>query len=356
RSVGVIVSTLAVLKAGGSYLPLHTDQPVSHLRRIVEQAGVVLVLADHAHIARASELPVPTVVVDEDEPLLPGDASAANPGVVCGGDSLAYVMHTSGSTGTPKAIGVTHRDVVALALDSRWQGGAHERVLFRSPHAFDASTYELWVPLLGGGTVVVAPCGELDTDALAGVLAGGGITAVFLTTALFNLLVEEHPQSLAGVREVWTGGEFVSPAAVAQALKAAPQTKVVHVYGPTETTTFALSHPMNAPYRVREDNIPIGRPMDNTRAYVLDHALQPVSAGVVGELYIAGSGVARGYLGQYALTSSRFVADPFGTAGTRMYRTGDLVRWTSDAEIEFVGRADDQVKIRGYRIELGEIE
>ncbi|OLB63920.1 MAG: hypothetical protein AUI10_13430 [Actinobacteria bacterium 13_2_20CM_2_72_6] len=270
-------------------------------------------------------------------------------------DGLAYVMYTSGSTGTPKGVAVRHRDVVDLALDGRFDGGAHERVLLHSPQAFDAFTYELWVPLLRGGRVVVAPPGDVDATVVARAIAEHGVTAIWLTAGLFRLLVQEAPHCLAGAHQVWTGGDVVPAASVRRALAACPGLTVVDGYGPTETTTFATSYPMPADRTVPEQ-IPIGRPLDNMRCYVLDAGLRPVPVGVPGELYLAGAGLARGYLGRPGLTAQRFVADPFTGPGERMYRTGDVARWRNDGTVEFLGRGDDQVKLRGFRIELGEIE
>ena len=268
---------------------------------------------------------------------------------------LAYVMYTSGSTGQPKGIAITHQDVVDLASDPCWRDGAHHRVLLHSPAAFDASTYELWVPLLSGGQVIIAPPHDLDLTTLHHLITQHQVTGVFLTTALFNLLAEQHPTCLAGVRQVWTGGEMVSPPAIQSVLDECPDTAVVHVYGPTETTTFAIYYPLQSLYRV-ERTVPIGRPMANTQVYVLDANLQLMPPGVVGELYIAGAGLARGYLHRAGLTAERFVACPFSQPGQRMYRTGDLVHWNAEENLEFIGRADDQIKIHGFRIELGEVQ
>nr|QEO73881.1 AMP-dependent synthetase and ligase [uncultured bacterium] len=275
-------------------------------------------------------------------------ASLGARGVAGGGypdsEQLAYVMYTSGSTGKPKGVAVRHCDVVALACDSRFRG--HKRVLFHSPQAFDASTYEIWVPLLNGGQVVVAPPGDVDVALLEEMASQ--VDAMFLTTGLFRMVASDGPGCLAGVREVWTGGEAVPAVAIRRVREACPDVTVVDVYGPTEATTFATCHELTAEV---PDSVPIGRPLDNMRTYVLDHRLRPVPPGVPGELYIAGAGVARGYLDRPGLTAERFVADPFGPG--RMYRTGDIVRWTG--VLEYLGRGDDQVKIRGFRIEPGEV-
>jgi amino acid adenylation domain-containing protein len=352
RSEHLVTAILAVLKAGGAYLPLHSGHPASRHQSIMDLAGVRVLLADSAW--RDRELPdgCTTVVVDDGSAA--GAGSAEPVGAVSHPDQLAYVMFTSGSTGAPKGVGITHRDVLQFAADRMFDGGRHERVLMIAPYAFDASTYELWVPLLRGGTVVVPPPGELDVAVLAKQLAEEHITGLLVTAGLFRVVAEEVPECLANVREVITGGDVVSPGAVRRVLQTCPHTRVRATYGPTETTLFATDHPIGRDEDLSR-GVPIGRPLDNTRAYVLDEALEPVDPGVVGELYLAGSGLARGYVGRPDLTAERFVADPF-VAGERMYRTGDLVRWSADGVLAFVGRVDDQVKIRGFRIEPGEIE
>ncbi|MEV7094866.1 non-ribosomal peptide synthase/polyketide synthase [Amycolatopsis sp. NPDC051045] len=349
RSAAVVVAELAVLKAGGAYLPLDARAPRSRLTALLD--GVRVLVTDDAGLALAQDVHSgPTVSLDR-----LGDEPSAAPDVPIRPENLAYVMYTSGSTGTPKGVAVSHRAIVGLARERSFAVPAHRTVLLHSALAFDASTYELWVPLLNGGRVVVAPRGDLDADVLRRVVTAHGVTAVFLTSGLFRVLAQEDPACLRGVREVWTGGEVVPPAAVRQLAAACPGLTVVDVYGPTETTTFATRFPL-PPGEPVPDVLPIGRPLDDTAAYVLDHGLRPVPPGAVGELYLAGTGLARGYLGQPGLTAERFLADPFGAPGARMYRTGDLVRWTRARVLEFVGRADDQVKIRGFRVELGEIE
>ncbi|MEV6827024.1 non-ribosomal peptide synthase/polyketide synthase [Amycolatopsis sp. NPDC051102] len=345
RSPELVVAELAVLKAGAAYVPVDLRAPASRMRLVLAEAGVSVVIADESYRDVHSG---PVVGVDETGP-------EGTPEVPVRAGNLAYVMYTSGSTGKPKGVAVTHRDIVGLASDRSFAGAAHRTVLLHSPQAFDASTYEVWVPLLNGGRVVVAPPGDVDADVLRSLVTGQGVTALWLTAGLFRLLAQEDPACLAGVGEVWTGGDVVPAAAVRQVRDACPGLTVVDGYGPTETTTFASRHFL-APEAAVPDAMPIGRPLDNMAGYVLDEGLRPVPPGVTGELFITGTGVARGYLGRPGLTAERFVANPFGAPGERMYRTGDVVRWTGDGVLEFVGRADDQVKIRGFRIELGEIE
>ncbi|MFE3877330.1 amino acid adenylation domain-containing protein [Kitasatospora sp. NPDC059146] len=344
RSPALVIALLAVLKAGGSYVPLDDAQPQERLAAVLTDAGARIAVTDRDHPALAG---LTTLAV--------GEERAANLDLPLRAAQLAYVMHTSGSTGTPKGIGVTHRSVVDLALGGTFAGGAHERVLVHSPTAFDASTYELWAPLLSGARLVLAPPGRLGVTELTDTLQRGGVTAAWMTVGLFNVLAAEAPQAFAGLREAWTGGDVVSPVALRRVLEHCPGLRVVNGYGPTETTTFATHHRMTTPAEV-PDSVPIGRPLPNTRAYVLDSGLRPVPVGVPGELYLAGHGLARGYVGRPALTAERFVADPYGAPGSRMYRTGDLARWTTTGELEFAGRADDQIKLRGFRIELGEVE
>ncbi|MEO3787298.1 amino acid adenylation domain-containing protein [Actinocorallia sp. B10E7] len=346
----LVVATLAVLKCGAAYVPVDPRLPSARARLVLEDSGSVVLLTDDAERGAILASGIPAIPVDG-----PSNGSDTDPEVPTGPDALAYVMFTSGSTGRPKGVGVTHRNVVSLVFDRCWDPAHHERMLVHSAYGFDASTYELWVPLLRGGRLVVAPGDGADVREMARVIADEGVTAAYFTAGLFHLMVETELESLALLKEVWTGGDVISPAAIQRVLDQCPDTVMVHSYGPTETT-FATHHQRFETGDRTFDGVHLGAPLDDVRAYVLDDRLRPVPLGGVGELYIGGPQVARGYLGRSGLTAGRFVADPFAGDGSRMYRTGDLVRWTTGGELRFLGRADGQLKLRGFRIETGEVE
>lgn len=353
RTADRVAATLAILKAGACYLPLHQAYPPDRMQWVMTEAGVAVLVTDAAMLDR--ELPPDgrICVIQGDGPLL--ELPSSDPGTASRPDELAYVIYTSGSTGPPKGVAVTHRGVLDLVSGQVFDGGSHDRVLLIAPHAFDVSTYELWVPLLRGGEVVLGPPGELDIAALPQLIAAAKVTAIHLTAGLFRLVADLAPQCLAGVQEVLTGGDVIAPTAVERVLEACPHLVVRAMYGVTEGTVFSAHHVLTAPYKA-STTIPIGRPLDDVRMYLLDDHLNQVPAQIVGELYIAGQGLARSYLGRPDLTAESFVADPFGAPGERMYRTGDLARWNDDGLAEFAGRADDQVKILGFRVEPAEVE
>ncbi len=353
RSLAAVVAVLAVLKAGAAYLPLDAAHPTERLAFMLGDADARVALLDAANRGLALPETVRRVFFDaaDSEPEAAIDDTAVD------GDALAYVMYTSGSTGTPKGVEIRHRSILRLVCGVDYLDlGPHTRILHAAPLGFDASTLELWGALLNGGCVVVH--GEtLPTGAgLAATIARHGVTTAWLTAALFNAVVDDDPRHLAGLRELITGGEALSVDHVRRMRRAAPEQRLSNGYGPTECTTFTCTHPIPAELPDGTASIPIGRPIADTQVYVLNARRQPVPVGVVGELYIGGEGLARGYLDRPGLTAERFVPDPFGAPGARLYRTGDLVRHRPDGAIEFVGRIDGQVKIRGFRIELGEIE
>jgi amino acid adenylation domain-containing protein len=351
RSVELIVAELAILTCGAAYVPLDAGSPPERLRALLDDAGAAVVVSSER--TWQAEIGPDLLVVDvhADVP-----EAGAMPGEAVGGDALAYVMYTSGSTGTPKGVMVPHRAIVRLVLDNGYTRlGADDRVACVANPAFDASTFEVWGALLTGGAVVVIDRDTvLSPPEFARALERRGVTALFLTTALFNQMAANAPGAFATLRYVLFGGELVDPRRVADVLADGKPQHLLHVYGPTETTTFATFHEIAEAPRGGA-TVPIGGPIANTRVYVLDARLEPVPLGVAGELYVGGTGVALGYLNRPDLTAERFVASPF-VAGDRLYKTGDLGRRRADGAIEFAGRNDDQVKLRGFRIELGEIE
>ncbi|MFF3215464.1 amino acid adenylation domain-containing protein [Streptomyces sp. NPDC002886] len=362
RTPDLLVAALAVLKCGAAYVPLDPRLPDARVRMVMEDVAGRVLLTQESHLERPAVIQeaaagVTVLAADRaaDRNADGADEDVSDPGITVGEDALMYVMFTSGSTGRPKGVGVTHRNVVELVTDRCWNRANHRRMLVHSAIGFDASTYELWVPLLNGGQLVIAPGDGTDVAELDHTVRTYGVSAAYFTMGLFHIMADEGLDTLKLLDEVWTGGDVASPSALQRVLDHCPDTVLVHSYGPTETT-FA-SHQQRIPAGRRTlPGVFLGSALDNTRVHVLDERLRPVPIGVAGEMYIAGTQVARGYLGRPGLTAERFVADPFAADGGRMYRTGDLVHWTPEGELRFVGRADGQIKLRGFRIEPGEIE
>jgi amino acid adenylation domain-containing protein len=356
RSADVVVALLAILKAGAAYLPLDPAYPRERLAFMLSDARAPVVVTARALSGVLPEHAGRTVLLDGDAASI-GAQPGTPPQVAVGSGDLAYVVYTSGSTGAPKGVEVRHRSVNRLVCRVDYVSlGPEEVLLHAAPLAFDASTFEIWGALLNGGRCAIYPESAIGAAALGRAIERFGVTTMFLTTALFNALVDEAPERLRPLRQILFGGERVSVKHVRRALEALRETRIVHVYGPTEVTTFATAHPVSPPLDPDAATIPIGRPIRETRALILDERLRLAPIGAVGELYLGGEGLARGYLGRPDLTAERFLPDPFGPPGARLYRTGDLARWHGDGIVEFVGRADDQVKLRGFRIELGEVE
>ncbi|HEX3128840.1 MAG TPA: non-ribosomal peptide synthase/polyketide synthase [Thermoanaerobaculia bacterium] len=357
RSAEAIVSMIAILKAGGAFVPLDPSYPADRLAFMLEDTAAP-VLITRRHLLDRLPASAARIVCWEDLSSLPSLPSFGS--FPSAPSNLAYVMYTSGSTGRPKGVAVTHRNVVRLVRNTNFADfGADQAFLQLAPLSFDASTMEIWGPLLNGGTLVVYPPENPTLEELGAFLSWEGITSLWLTAGLFHQMVEARLASLRGLRQLLAGGDVLSPPHVLRVLQEAPGVTLINGYGPTESTTFACCYPMRSPEAVGA-TVPIGYPIGNTWVAVLDRGFQPgfqpVPPGVVGELYIGGDGLARGYLNRPDLTAERFVPDPIFGDGERLYRTGDLARWTADGIVEFLGRADQQVKIRGFRIEPGEIE
>jgi amino acid adenylation domain-containing protein len=340
-------------------VPLNPDYPVDRLSRMLEDTGAPVVLTrreDRGPLDEsARRLPRPPRVADLDEALggAAGELSAA-----VGGGHLAYVLYTSGSTGRPKGVAVPHRAIARLVLNTDYiRLEPRLRVAQASNPAFDAATFEIWGALLNGARLVgISPEVALAPAALAAELRARRIDVLFLTTALFNQIAAAMPEAFSTLDSLLFGGEAVDPAAVRRVLECGAPRRLLHVYGPTETTTFASWHPVQE-VAAGAVTVPIGRPIANTSLHLLDRALRPVPVGVPGEVFLGGDGLALGYLGGPELTAERFVPHPEpGGPGERLYRTGDLARRRPDGAVEYLGRLDHQVKIRGFRIEPGEIE
>jgi amino acid adenylation domain-containing protein len=350
RSPEAIIAVLGILKAGAAYLPLDPSYPVERLAFAINdaQAGVVITATDISlPDVAAAAIPFDRLEKSIPDAVLPSLDSHA----------LAYVMYTSGSTGTPKGAEITHRSIIRLVRDVSFVDlAAKPRVLHAAPLGFDASTLEIWGPLLNGGTCVIHGERIPTGCGLAGTIRQHDVRIAWLTAALFNAVVDDDASRLQGLQQLLIGGEALSPAHVRKAYAALPNIAIINGYGPTECTTFAATYRIPRELDEGTRSIPIGRPIADTTLHVLNPRGEPVPVGVIGELHIGGAGLARGYLGRPELTAERFITHPSVAAGERLYRTGDLVRWLPQGVIEFIGRADGQVKIRGYRIEVGEIE
>ncbi|MFI5617186.1 amino acid adenylation domain-containing protein [Streptomyces sp. NPDC051567] len=365
RSPELIVALLAVLVAGGAYLGLEPDDPPSRRELLCEDAGVKMTVVEEALRDRVPGAVVAVLEGPPPEQPEAGDTTGPEAGegiaegvadLPAGPDRLAYVSYTSGSTGEPKGVGVPHRAVDRLVRGADWMEVRPGDVFFHlAPVAFDASTLEIWAPLVNGCRLVVFPPGTIALDEVARTVRAEGVSVLLLTTGLFHQMVGSHLEAFAGVRHVLTGGDVASPGHVERLLTTYPELLFTNGYGPTENTTYTTCWTSSAP--AAGPSVPIGRPVSGTRVAVLDGNLDPVPVGECGELYAAGAGLARGYLGRPGATAERFLPDPSGTEpGARMYRTGDLVRWLADGTLEFVGRADDQVKVQGYRAEPRAVE
>ncbi|MBT7067409.1 MAG: amino acid adenylation domain-containing protein [Verrucomicrobia bacterium] len=353
RSPERLTAILAVLKAGAAYVPLDAGYPAERLALMAEDTGMRLILGEET-MASATGRPVLTWA----EAMAGATLSAeTRPESGHDAEALAYIMYTSGSTGTPKGVAVTHRNVVRLVKQTNYAVlDATTRMLHMAPLTFDASTLELWGPLLNGGRVVLLPPATPSLEAIGAAVRMHGVNTLWLSSELFRAMVDERLADLHGVTQLLAGGDVLSAEHVRRVVDGVDGCTVINGYGPTENTTFTCCCPLTDAAAIGAA-LPIGRPIANTSVYILDARLQPVPAGVAGELWTGGDGVARGYVNRPELTGALFRDDPFSDrAGARMYRTGDRACWQPDGQVAFLGRMDRQVKIRGFRVEPGEVE
>ncbi|MCY7832673.1 non-ribosomal peptide synthetase DhbF [Bacillus spizizenii] len=355
RSPEMVASMLAVLKTGAAYLPLDPEFPADRISYMLEDAKSSCIITTEEIAARLPDgLSVPQLVLDQTVTQeIVKRYSPDNPNVSVSLAHPAYIIYTSGSTGRPKGVVVTLKSLsnFLLSMQEAFSLGEEDRLLAVTTVAFDISALELYLPLISGAQIVIAKKETIrEPQALAKMIEYFDIDIMQATPTLWHALVTNEPETLRGLR-VLVGGEAL-PSGLLQALQKL-HCSVTNLYGPTETTIWSAT-------AFLEEGLkgvpPIGKPIWNTQVYVLDNGLQPVPPGVVGELYIAGTGLARGYFRRPDLTAERFVADPYGPPGARMYRTGDQARWRADGSLDYIGRADHQIKIRGFRIELGEID
>ncbi|MBG1265874.1 non-ribosomal peptide synthase/polyketide synthase, partial [Nostoc sp. WHI] len=365
RSLLMVVGLLGILKAGGAYVPLDPEYPTERLSFMLEDTQLSVLLTQEKLVNKLgdrlwhsfAERKASVICLDSNWDII-NQQTQQNPTTSIKADNLAYVMYTSGSTGQPKGVSIVHQGVVRLVKETDYISISTQDVIAQaSNYAFDAATFEIWGALLNGARLVgVSKDLALSPTDFAAFMRSQSISVLFLTTALFNQIAQEVPSAFNSLRHLLFGGEAVDPKWVKQVLKNGAPQRLIHVYGPTENTTFTSWYLVqDVPEGVT--TIPIGRPISNTQIYLLDSQLQPVSVGVAGEIYIGGDGLAKEYLNQQELTQQKFIPNPFSTdLHSRLYKTGDKARYLSDGNIQYLGRIDNQVKIRGFRIELGEIE
>ncbi|MDB9524397.1 amino acid adenylation domain-containing protein [Oscillatoria sp. CS-180] len=381
RRPKTIIALLAILKAGAAYVPLDPSYPQARLQFMIEDAELTLVISPEKISLPLTAIACQQVDLEAEATAI-SQQSHAKPPASTAAANLAYVLYTSGSTGQPKGVCTPHQGVVRLVKETNYiQFGPDEVFLQAASLSFDASTFEIWGALLNGSKLVLLPTSSPALSDLAQAIAQHHVTTLWLTAGLFHLMVDEQLDALKPVRQLLAGGDVLSNSHIHKALSTLKHTRLINGYGPTENTTFTCCHAITADSLAAnslDSSPPIGRPIANTQAYILDTNLQPVPIGIPGELYIAGDGLARGYLNQPNLTAERFIPKPFienaeGRTNNQqrrtnneesstnsqqriLYKTGDRARYRPDGAIEFLGRLDNQVKIRGFRIELGEIE
>jgi amino acid adenylation domain-containing protein len=358
RSLSTVASFLAVLKAGGAFVPLDPSSPPQSIHDIMQRHKLSCVVSNGATLERYPQLATAVPVIDVDAAPLAGPA-ANRRGVAAkvAGSDPACVMFTSGSTGEPKGVVIPHRAIVRLVKNPGYMRFSDDQIFLQSsPLGFDASIFEIWGALLNGAELVVPEAGLLSLDAIAAAIEEQGVTTLFLTSGLFNLMIDQRPAPLRKLRYLVSGGDVMSPAHVAKAARLLNSGHFISVYGPTENTTFTTT--FTAPPDLPADApVPIGWPVAGTILRILDDEMRPVPEGSAGQLYAGGEGLALGYLNAPDLTQQKFIADPDAhDPAQRLYRTGDLVRRDETGLLHFLGRMDNQIKVNGRRIEPEHVE
>ncbi len=392
RSLETIMGILGILKAGGAYVPLDPNYPQERIKFMLQDTQVLIVLTQSHLVSQLPKSSAQVIVLDTEWEQIQYDSVSQrlkSPLVIespptrtnqrqdidltkssqeqidryrdddilsdVTAENLAYVMYTSGSTGQPKGVSVVHRGVVRLVKQTNYVRLTTAEIFLQlAPISFDASTLEIWGCLLNGGKLIIPPPQTLSIDEIGQIIQQHQVNILWLTAGLFHAIVDTKVEMLQPLKQLLAGGDVLSVPHVEKFLQTITSCQLINGYGPTENTTFTCCYPITLPIKQGE-SIPIGQAISQTQVYILDDELQPVAAGIAGELYIGGDGLARGYLNQPELTAAKFIPNPFDLQ-SRLYKTGDLVRYLPDRNIEFLGRIDHQVKIRGFRIELGEIE
>ncbi|MEO1801928.1 MAG: amino acid adenylation domain-containing protein, partial [Cyanobacteria bacterium J06629_2] len=360
RNIDTIIALLAILKAGGCYVPLDPNYPQQRIDWMLEDTQLTHAIVQTKY--RGKLLKSDLTVIDINSPPAPQSPNSPVSQSLTRPNNLAYITYTSGSTGTPKGVAIPHRGIVRLVKKPNYVELNTDTVsLQAAPISFDASTFEIWGALLNGGRIVILSNPLPSLAELGEAIVKHKINTLWLTAGLFHLMVDEQLDSFCNVRQLLAGGDVLSTSHIQKLIQAHPQCSLINGYGPTESTTFACCYHMNRDTEIDPDCSIIGYSISNTQLYILDKYLNPVPVGVAGELHIAGAGLGRGYLNRSQLTAEKFIPNPTpltkgGSRGDRLYKTGDRVRYQSSGKIEYLGRVDNQAKIRGFRVELGEVE